>query len=94
MDTKLINNLHQEGYTDLREIDGRWYGLYRFMFTTGLVVGLDEYGYEGRYCYHTMSEARNALIHWYGKGDPPGEWIKYKGKDGERSRIKDKYEDS
>lgn len=94
METKLINNLEQEGYFNLREVDGKMCGLYRFLFTTGLVVGIDAYGYQGRYCYSTTLEARDALTHWDGKGDPSGEWIKYKGEEGERSRIKDKYEDS
>lgn len=92
---QLIKYLEKEGYVELREIEGVGIcGLYRFVFTTGLVIGIDTVGYKGRYCYPTIVDARDALVHWDGKGDPTGPWIKYKGEGGERSRIKDKYEDS
>lgn len=95
IELKLKNNLQQEGYTELREIEGQGLcGLYRFLFTTGLVTGIEAHRYRGRYCYKEHADARNAIVHWDGKNDPSGPWIKYKGKGGERSRIEDKYEDS
>jgi hypothetical protein len=55
-----------------------------FLFTGGLITGLWEMGYKGRYCYETLGEALAALSVWDGSCDPPGSWIKYKGEDGER----------
>lgn len=71
--------LQQLGYTDLRPIAGNMCGLFRFMFTTGLMVGLDAAGYERRYCYERHEDALAALISWDGKGHPSGPWIKLKG---------------
>lgn len=80
--------LEHYGYTDVVEIGDRGMcGLMRFLFTTGLVIGMDEISYAGRYCYHTEEEARQALKAWDGKEDPPGNWIKYKGRGGERNRL-------
>ena len=62
-------------------------------FTHGLFIGIDEMGnYKGRYCYHTAPEARAALLSRNGEADPPGEWIKFKGYGGDRSRLPDPYE--
>ena len=67
------------GYTDLRLISGKMCGLYRFMFTTGLMVGLDAAGYERRYCFESREDALAALEAWDGEGHPSGPWIKLKG---------------
>jgi hypothetical protein len=85
-DTELIEYLKSEGYYQLREIPGRGVcGLHRFIFTVGLMVGLDRTGYKGRYCYESNAQAKEALETWDGIGDPSGTWIKYKGIGGERS---------
>ena len=68
-----------EGYRDLCIRNGVVCGLYAFNFTTGLVVGLDESGYQRRYCYEHAHEARAALIAWNGDEHPGGLWIKCKG---------------
>lgn len=82
----LIKQLEDEGYTHLTTIPGRGVcGLHRFVFTSGLVYGLDETGYSGRYCYETIYEARVALQNWNGVNDPSGDWIKHKGEAGEWS---------
>jgi hypothetical protein len=79
-------DLEKEGYYNLREIEGRGFcGLMKFIFTTGLVIGMNEIGYYGRYCYSSESEALEALTQWDGENDPPGNWIKYKGFGGDRS---------
>ena len=86
--TLLINFLKDQGYYNLREVPGRGIcGLHRFIFTVGLIYGLDKYGYKGRWCYAGNLEARKALEEWDGVGDPPGAWIKYKGIGGERSNL-------
>lgn len=73
--------LDENKYFDYRIIPGRGIvGLMRFVFTIGLVYGIDEDFYEGRYCFHTLADAREALNSWDGVGDPPGQWIKHKGR--------------
>jgi len=71
--------LKAEGYRELCERDGKWCGIHRFNFTTGLVVGLDPAGYERRYCYEHEADAFQALAVWDGRGHPGGPWIKCKG---------------
>jgi len=65
-----------------RVIGGRLCGVQRFIFTTGLLVGLRFdalfYDYDARYCYETAPEAVHALLTWDGRGDPPGHWVKEK----------------
>ncbi len=48
-------------------------------FTVGLFYNADEQGYQARYCYHTLAEAREAFNTWDGTEHPPGNWIKRKG---------------
>ena len=82
----LFNYLEGQGYANLRIIDGRGLcGLRRFMFTTGICEGLDEDGYTGRWCFETKEEAKIEFDKWDGKDNPGGEWIKYKGQNGEYS---------
>jgi hypothetical protein len=57
-------------------------GLMRFAFTTGLVIGIDDTGYIGRYCFHTKSEAERALRELTiipSNLIIEGNWIKFKG---------------
>lgn len=82
----LITELKEQGYSDIREIGDRGLcGLFRFVFTTGLVYGLDDWGYNGRFCFENMADAKEALDNWDGINDPSGDWIKHKGKKGEYS---------
>lgn len=72
-------------YEMLQEVPGHGLcGLHKYLFTTGLVIGLDEDGLAGRYCYAQWADAWKALRNWDGVGDPTGPWIKYKGTGGER----------
>lgn len=82
---EIIKELNDQGYSDLKYIEGRGIcGVRRFMFTTGLVYGIDDYGYAGRYCYTHNFDARKALRDWDGVGDPgDDQWIKHKGGIGE-----------
>ena len=73
------NQLSKLGHSHTRIINGKLCGLARFLFTTGLVVGLERDGFERRYCYEYEIEAFRALIAWDGEGHPPGPWIKCKG---------------
>lgn len=75
-----LEEFQAAGYRELREINGVLCGLCRFAFTTGLVVGLDDVGYERRYCYEHAADAALALQEWSGEGHPSGPWIKLKGR--------------
>lgn len=80
---QLFQTLKDEGYSEVRLIEGRGLvGLSKLLYTTGIVYGLDESGYKGRFCYHTREEALSALNEWDGIGDPPGNWIVNKGEKG------------
>lgn len=40
------------GYATSRQLDdGTWVGLVPLLFTTGICIGLDEIGWEKRYCF-------------------------------------------
>ena len=68
------------GYSCVCKIHGKTVGLMQFIFTVGIVVGMDETGYEYRYCYHTGAEAFVALANWIIKGEEePSGYIKRKG---------------
>jgi hypothetical protein len=82
----MYNFLEKEGYYNIKEIPNKGIcALYRFAFTTGLVIGINPIGYVGRYCYELHADAVKAINEWDGVGDPSGNWIKYKGQGGERS---------
>jgi len=91
----LKEQLEEEGYVDIREVPGRGIcGIRKFLFTWGLIYGLDETGFKGRWCYNNYVEPVIYLREWDGEGDPKGNWIKYKGEGGERSRVPDLHDES
>lgn len=83
---ELKDFLTKEGYSYICEREGRGVcAIFKFMFTVGVVCGIDSTGYRGRWCYGSEVEAVYAITQWDGVGDPPGNWIKDKGEGGERS---------
>lgn len=87
----IFKELEQEGYFDLKIISERGIcGLIRMLYTVGLVIGINNIGYYGRYCYKNLADAKEALNKWDGNGDPEGPWIKYKGVGGEKPNINKK----
>lgn len=76
------HKLEKEGYYALKWVDNvGWCGLFGFAFTIGLVCGLNEYGYEFRYCY-PREQAIFAAVDlkvFNGNSHPTGPWIKLKG---------------
>lgn len=69
------------GYAFARQLPtGEWIALQRMAYTVGLFVGLDDVGYRTRFCYPDWPQALIALNQWDGRGDPPGYWIKEKGR--------------
>lgn len=78
----LIEHLNSMGYQNVRTLPtGEVAGVLPYLFTGGLVVGLDDFGWRTRFCYETILEAKDALAEWDGAGDPPGNWIKQKPED-------------
>ena len=71
--------LRSQGYVSLVKLNGKLCGLQSFIYTTGLIVGIDGITYERRYCYERLSEAAKALASWNGLNHPSGPWIKCKG---------------
>lgn len=85
--TELRIALNKIGIFSARMINGKLYGIQRFMFTFGLLVDIDPYDelnfYKYRYCYPTFNSANDALCEWDGENFPPGPWIKRKGEGGD-----------
>lgn len=78
----------QDGYFLLtwKKFQGREVlcGLYRFIFTVGLVIDIDETGYLGRYCFPDMIDAIDIVNNMPDElpdriEDMKGNWIKFKG---------------
>jgi hypothetical protein len=87
----LREELTEAGYFNLRVVEGRGIcGLMQFIYTLGMCYGLNNVGYEGRYCYPYANSvsAVIALAVWDGKEDPKGDWIKHKGGVGDYSNPK------
>lgn len=71
-----------QGYGHVRTLpSGEVAGLFPFMFTVGLCVGFNAFGYRTRFCFESEAEALAALEAWDGTGFPPGWWIKQKPQD-------------
>lgn len=87
-DIEMVRFLKENGYEQIIKINQKWCALHRFAFTVGLVVGIDKFGYERRYCFDKWSDALESLQIWLGFGHPSGNWIKCKGTfEGERVDI-------
>ena len=75
-----LRALGEGNYSNLCVIAGKVCGLGRYMFTTGILVGMTtDTPYERRYCYEQARDAFDALLAWDGTGHPGGPWIKVKG---------------
>ena len=62
---------HVHGYDHVREIDGVGFvGISRFIYTVGVLWGLDETGYAGRFCFDTYNDAVLFLRDWDGTTYP------------------------
>jgi hypothetical protein len=58
------------GYTYVMEKDGMVYGLYRFIYTIGVCYGINETGYDGRFCFDSALNALLFIKEWDGKTKP------------------------
>lgn len=85
MNIELLGEEHREffedmGYAHVCRLNGKIVGLGPFIYTVGIVVGMDETGYECRYCYHNAADAQAALFKWMTSDDAePSDYIKRKG---------------
>lgn len=85
-DEQVKQFLESQYYLFVTKIPGRgWCGIEPMVFTWGLTYGMDEHTKEGRYCFPSLRDAIDALHEWPADPlkDPPGPWIKHKGKRGE-----------
>lgn len=63
-----------------------------FMFTNGIIIGLTEIGYYGRFCFDNQNKKETIDLFNSLESIPdnleemPGNWIKYKGTGGEISK--------
>ncbi len=78
-----LSEEHAKFYTDMGygmpiKVDGEIVALGPFLFTVGIIVGMDETGYRCRYCYDTEHEAMIGLLSWIGSADeePSGYIVK------------------
>ena len=76
---RLAEMLSTSGYTDFCVRKEQVCAVKQFNFTTAIVVGLDDVGYQRRYCYEHRGDAQAALAVWDGREHPSGPWIKCKG---------------
>jgi len=65
-------------YVALKKLeDGRFCGVHRLLYHWTLHIGIDEIGYEDRYCYPELDQALIGLAGYTGEGDPPGSWNRH-----------------
>ena len=57
------------GYGSPIKMDGELVALGPFLYTTGIMVGMDETGYKHRFCYPDVDQAMLALLAWIGSDD-------------------------
>ncbi len=64
------NDFIEMGYRDVKLFGGQLSGIYRFIFTYGICIGLDSTGYKKRFCFDTYSNAKLFLDEWDGVSLP------------------------
>lgn len=76
LDEEHIKFYTDMGYGEPIRMDGEIVALGPFLFTTGIMVGMDESGYKHRFCYHNAEEASIALLRWIAsEDDEPPDYI-------------------
>lgn len=65
---------HVKYYTDMGygmpiRLDGELVALGPFLYTVGIMVGMDETGYKHRFCYPNEDAAMLAFLAWIGSDD-------------------------
>lgn len=63
-------------YDTVRQLpDGSFAGLSRLMFTTGVYLGLNRWGYGNRYCFESPDKAREVFDALQSEDDEPAGWV-------------------
>lgn len=70
MNSEFENLLADEGYTNVREIDGMVCATHRYIYTVGVCYGIDMTGYRGRFCFDSQQNAELFLKDWDGQTMP------------------------
>ena len=85
----LIKYLEADGFYSIKRLaTGELAGLMKYMFTTGIVVGLNEYGYRIRFCYPEEEKANEAFASYSGDSFPDdANWVKAKGRNIDSSYV-------
>lgn len=82
IDQTFIDSMEAQGYRHThRLLSGEFAGLLPMLGSWGLFVGMEDFGYRCWYSYPDYGSAVLAITEWSGYGDPPGGWIKQKGRD-------------
>jgi hypothetical protein len=65
--------LEREGYKNIKHFDnGDTAAIMPLLYTTAIVAGINDCGYDDRWCYKTEKAAVDALNAWDGEGEPTG----------------------
>jgi hypothetical protein len=80
-DAKLLELAREQGWRNCAFIDGVLCCVQPFAVTWGIVVGIDEFGYQRRYCYEHATDAFAAFAKYTDprREHPSGPWVKVKG---------------
>ena len=70
MSPELEQMLIDNGYENIREINGMVCATSRFIFTVGVCYGIDMIGYKGRFCFDNYAFAQLFLEEWDGVTPP------------------------
>jgi len=68
------------GYDNVRQLDdGTWIGTQELFTTTALFIGLDETGWNKRYCYDDIDKLFDSYLTMNSIADVPRGWIAMRG---------------
>jgi hypothetical protein len=67
------------GYEQARQLeDGAWVAIRPMLFTTALVVDIDRFCYDHRFCFHRREDAEREILRMRTIDDDPTGYIKRK----------------
>lgn len=66
-DDAMVEFFKECGYTHIQQIEGRgWCAINRFIYTHGVLFGMDRTFIKGRYCFQDQCGAEGFLLDWDG----------------------------
>ena len=63
---EILNLCKENQYTYLKIINNKVCAINRFLFTYGVMIDLDEFGYKMRFCFNSEINAINFIENWDG----------------------------